>query len=270
MRPPTYIPLLLRSRSSLPARCFTSSARHRRKVHETSHFGIALYQSRSQTLFFSSQIIDHPTIKGFSTAAKYNAISFRDLKSDKSKGSSKSGADQGSDQAPPTQEEDPAERAYRASQREREAHSAKSEQKQRSEQKSNHGGENENSGTDQRERRKKDEAPPPPPYGQQSPWQVFRQTLQSEFKASKEWHENTQALLSSANQFTENESVKRARAAYTAASGAATSGTASAIKGAGRAVGQGAAWTWDSTLVKGVRSGVKTTASGIDKITVSN
>src|SRR5579862_5365702 len=60
---------------------------------------------------------------------------------------------------------------------------------------------------------KKEEAPPPPPHGDKSPWAVFTDTLKSEFKASKEWNESTKDLASSANQFTENESVKRARAA---------------------------------------------------------
>ena len=106
--------------------------------------------------------------------------------------------------------------------------------------------------------------PPPPPHGDKSPWQVFTQTLRSEFQASKEWSESTKALASSAHQFTENESIKRAKAAYTAASGAASSTTSSALKSTGKALGQGAAWTWDSSVVKGVRVGVNLTGKGID------
>lgn len=113
----------------------------------------------------------------------------------------------------------------------------------------------------------KEEPPPPPPHGNKSPWQVFTDTLKSEFQASKEWNESTKALGSSVNQFTENESVKRARAAYSAASGAATSTTSTAFKGTGKALGQTAAWTWDTTVVKGVRSGVNATGRGIDKAT---
>ena len=109
--------------------------------------------------------------------------------------------------------------------------------------------------------------PPPPPHGNKTPWQVFTETLRSEFQASKEWHESTKALASSAHQFTENESVKRARAAYSAASGAATSKTSQALKGTGKILGQGAAWTWDSPVVKGVRSGVNATGRGIEKAT---
>ncbi|KAL8972565.1 MAG: hypothetical protein Q9197_002715 [Variospora fuerteventurae] len=113
----------------------------------------------------------------------------------------------------------------------------------------------------------KEEAPPPPPHGNKSPWQVFTETLQSEFKASKEWNESTKAIASSAHQFTENESIKRARAAYTAASGAATSTTASALKNTGKVIGQSAAWTWDTPVIKGVRTGVSATGKGIEKVT---
>ncbi|KAI9849528.1 MAG: protein translocase subunit [Sclerophora amabilis] len=117
------------------------------------------------------------------------------------------------------------------------------------------------------QKRKKDAGPPPPPppHGSKTPWQVFTETLKTEFQASKEWNESTKALASSAHQFTENESVKRARAAYTAASGAASSSTSSALRGTGKAVGRGAAWTWDTSLVKGVRTGVNATGRVIEK-----
>ena len=124
-----------------------------------------------------------------------------------------------------------------------------------------------NSGESNKNEEKKEEPPPPPPHGNKTPWQVFTETLKTEFQASKEWNESTKALASSAHQFTENESVKRARQAYSAASGTATSATASALKGTGKALGQGAAWTWDTPVVKGVRSGVTATASGIEKAT---
>lgn len=119
--------------------------------------------------------------------------------------------------------------------------------------------------SDKEEQKKKEDAPPPPPHGDKSPWQVFTDTLRSEFKASKEWNESTKALASSAHQFTESESVKRARAAYEAASGAATSKTSTAFKTTGKAIGKSAAWTWDTTAVKGIRGGVSATARGIEK-----
>ncbi|KAL9621589.1 MAG: hypothetical protein Q9160_003981 [Pyrenula sp. 1 TL-2023] len=114
---------------------------------------------------------------------------------------------------------------------------------------------------------KKQEAPPPPPHGSKSAWQVFTDTLQSEFRASKEWNESTKALASSAHQFTESDSVKRARAAYSAASGAATSRTSEAIKSTGKVIGSGAAWTWQTPVVKGLRGGVNATGRGIERAT---
>ncbi|KAL8863124.1 MAG: hypothetical protein Q9178_000498 [Gyalolechia marmorata] len=122
-------------------------------------------------------------------------------------------------------------------------------------------------GRERRKQEKKEDVPPPPPHGNKSPWQVFTETLQSEFKASKEWNESTKAIASSAHQFTENESIKRARAAYSAASGAATSTTTSALKSTGKVIGQSAAWTWDTPVVKGVRTGVNLTGKGIEKAT---
>ncbi|PYH89429.1 TIM44 subunit of mitochondria import inner membrane translocase [Aspergillus ellipticus CBS 707.79] len=108
---------------------------------------------------------------------------------------------------------------------------------------------------------------PPPPHGDKSPWQVFRETLQTEFKASKEWNESTKALASSAHEFSENERIKRARAAYEAASGAASSKTSTALKSTGQAIGKGAAWTWNTPVVKGLRKGVNATGTGLEKAT---
>ncbi|KAK2626941.1 hypothetical protein QTJ16_004116 [Diplocarpon rosae] len=115
---------------------------------------------------------------------------------------------------------------------------------------------------------KKDEKeapPPPPPHGDKSPWQVFTDTLQSEFKASKEWNESTKALAAGAQQFTENESVRRAREAYESTTGAVSSTTAKVLKTSAGAVGKGAAWTWDTSVVKGVRTTVNATATVIEK-----
>lgn len=114
---------------------------------------------------------------------------------------------------------------------------------------------------------KKKDVPPPPPHGDKTPWQVFTETLKTEFKKSKEWEEGTKALASSAHTFTESESVKRARAAYEAASTTATSTTSTALKSTGRAIGHGAAWTWETPVVKGLRKGVSATGKGIEKVT---
>lgn len=149
------------------------------------------------------------------------------------------------------------------------AESAQSEQSSEDQRNDKYGSSNEQAddGRTRRKQEKKEEPPPPPPHGNKSPWQVFTETLQSEFKASKEWNESTKAIASSAHQFTENESIKRARAAYTAASGAATSSTASALKNTGKVIGKSAAWTWDTPVVKGVRAGVNVTGKGIEKVT---
>lgn len=114
---------------------------------------------------------------------------------------------------------------------------------------------------------KKEKPPPPPPHGDKTPWQVFTETLRTEFKASKEWNESTKQLASSAQEFTESESVRKARAAYDATAGAATTKGAQAIKTGARAIGQGAAWTWDTNVVQGVRKGVNAAGRGIEKAT---
>ncbi|OJJ49634.1 hypothetical protein ASPZODRAFT_139013 [Penicilliopsis zonata CBS 506.65] len=118
-----------------------------------------------------------------------------------------------------------------------------------------------------KEEGKKEAPPPPPPHGDKTPWQVFRETFQSELKASKEWNESTKALASSAHEFTESESVRKARAAYEAASGAAASRTSEALKTTGQAIGKSATWTWNTPVVKGLRKGVSATGEGLDKMT---
>ena len=143
------------------------------------------------------------------------------------------------------------------------------EQKPGEEQEASEGSTGDKSGDKgkQEEKKKEEEKAPPPPHGDKTPWQVFTETLQTEFKASKEWNESTKALASSAHQFTENESVKKARAAYTGASDAVGSKTATAFKTTGKALGQGAAWTWDTAPVKGVRIGASALGRGLDKAT---
>jgi import inner membrane translocase subunit TIM44 len=96
---------------------------------------------------------------------------------------------------------------------------------------------------------------------------VFTETLQTEFKASKEWNESTKALAAGAQQFTENESIRRARQAYESTTGAVSSTTGKVLKSTAGAVGKGAAWTWETPVVKGVRTTVNATASVIEKST---
>ncbi|PMD48786.1 putative mitochondrial import inner membrane translocase subunit tim44 [Hyaloscypha variabilis F] len=140
--------------------------------------------------------------------------------------------------------------------------SATGEEKAKEEAKEETEGESEGEGKNKDE---KEAPPPPPPHGDKSPWQVFTETLQTEFKASKEWNESTKALAAGAQQFTENESVRRARQAYESTTGAVSSTTANVLKTTAGAVGKGAAWTWETPVVKGVRSTVNATASVIEK-----
>ncbi|KAH8662810.1 putative mitochondrial import inner membrane translocase subunit tim44 [Tricladium varicosporioides] len=126
--------------------------------------------------------------------------------------------------------------------------------------------EKESEGEDESKKKEEKEAPPPPPpHGDKSPWQVFTETLQTEFKASKEWNESTKALAAGAQQFTENESVRRARQAYESTTGKVTSTAGNVLKTTAGAVGKGAAWTWETPVVKGVRTTVNATASVIEK-----
>lgn len=115
--------------------------------------------------------------------------------------------------------------------------------------------------------KKADNQAPPPPHGDKTPWQVFTETLRSEFKASKEWNESTKALASSAQDFTQNETVKRAKSAYSQVSDTATTTTSAALKSTGKTIGQGAAWAWDTSVVQGVRKGANAVGSGIEKVT---
>ena len=93
------------------------------------------------------------------------------------------------------------------------------------------------------------------------------ETMQSEFKQSKEWNESTKALASSAHQFTESESVRKARQAYEATSGAVSSTASTVVKSTAGAIGKGASWTWETPVMKGVRKGANLTGDALDKAT---
>ncbi len=278
MRPPLRVLPHVRTKGSLKVRCFTSSAllpsgrtASYRRIQTQLHNKPIIASSSSHVLLplLSRFTLFSPLFRrAFSTTPRPFAISFKDLKSDKkSKAPPRQEAKQSSEQETPAKEEDPTEKAYREAQWESQANFKREKEEQKKKEEPSSGSKEEGTGNGERQQRKKEEAPPPPPHGNKSPWQVFTETLKSEFQASKEWNESTKQLASSAHQFTENESVKRARAAYSAASDAATSGTATALKGAGKAVGQGAAWTWESPPVKVVRHGVSATAQGIEAAT---
>jgi import inner membrane translocase subunit TIM44 len=116
---------------------------------------------------------------------------------------------------------------------------------------------------EQGKKEKKGDKPPPPPHGDKTPWQVFTETLQQEFQASKEWNEGTKQLSGQVSDFNNDPRVKAAREA----SEAAKTKTAAALKATASAVGQGAAWTWDTMPVKGVRAAARVTGTGLDYAT---
>jgi import inner membrane translocase subunit TIM44 len=113
----------------------------------------------------------------------------------------------------------------------------------------------------------KKDATPPPPHGNKSPWQVFTETLQTEFKNSKEWNEGTKAIADSAHSFAESERVRKAREAYEASTGKVASATGKVLKTTAGAVGKGAVYAWETPVVKGVRHTVNATADVVDKAT---
>ena len=285
MRPPLHLLRHTQIRGNLASRCLISTtacptgrtAPFRRIQIELCNNKASKSPLLPSYIHFSAwrphNLVDQLSRSAFSTTPRVNAISFRDLKSeDKPKASSSQEARSRADKAAQKQKaaseqtESAAEQAYREAQKEseREREKSRASSKEESTEREKEG----DAAKGEREQKRKEEPPPPPPpHGNKSPWQVFTETLQSEFQASKEWNESTKALSHSAHQFTENESVRKAREASSRAYGAATSVTGSALKGTGKVLGQSAAWTWDSAVVKGVRSGVNATGRGIDAAT---
>ncbi|RGP78104.1 hypothetical protein FLONG3_3782 [Fusarium longipes] len=115
--------------------------------------------------------------------------------------------------------------------------------------------------------KKKEDAPPPPPHGDKTPWQVFMETMNTEFQKSQEWNESTKQIAASANQFAESEGVRRAREAYEKSTGAVSSTLGKGAKATAGAIGKGASWTWDTSVVKGVRKAANVTGDAVDKAT---
>ncbi|KAH6609890.1 mitochondrial inner membrane translocase subunit tim44 [Trichoderma cornu-damae] len=114
---------------------------------------------------------------------------------------------------------------------------------------------------------KKEDLPPPPPHGDKTPWQVFMETMNTELQKSQEWNESTKQIAASANQFAESESVRRAREAYEKSTDAISSTTSKAVKTTATAIGKGAQWTWDTSVMKGVRKAANVTGDAVDKAT---
>jgi len=122
-------------------------------------------------------------------------------------------------------------------------------------------------GDGEKSKEKKQGEAPPPPHGGKTPWQVFTETLQAEFKASKEWEESTKSLTGSINDFTQNPNVQKARSAYAKAAETASSTTGKVFLGTAGAIGKSAAWTWQTPVVRGLRSGAGAVGAGLEKAT---
>ncbi|CAN9150961.1 unnamed protein product [Alternaria sp. RS040] len=138
--------------------------------------------------------------------------------------------------------------------------------KEGEEAKENKGGEEESGEQKEGEegqKKKKEDAPPPPPHGDKTPWQVFTETLKQEFQASKDWNEGTKQLGGALHDFQQNPNVQKAGQI----SEAAKTKTTEALKATASAVGHGAAWTWDTMPVKGVRAAARVTGSGLEYAT---
>ncbi|KAF7537081.1 hypothetical protein G7Z17_g12926 [Cylindrodendrum hubeiense] len=118
-----------------------------------------------------------------------------------------------------------------------------------------------------KEEKKKEDLPPPPPHGDKTPWQVFMETMNTEFQKSNEWNESTKQIGAAAHQFSESESVRRAREAYEKSTGAITDTVGGAVKTTAGAIGKGAAWTWDTSVVKGARKAANVAGDAVDKAT---
>ena len=110
------------------------------------------------------------------------------------------------------------------------------------------------------------DAPEQAPHGNKSPWQVFTDTLSTEFK-TKEWSESTRQLSGSIHDITQKPGVQKVKTAYTKAAEAASSTTGKVIMGTASTVGKGATWTWETPVVRGVRTGAKVVGSGVEKAT---
>ncbi|KAF9871382.1 Tim44-like domain-containing protein [Colletotrichum karsti] len=145
---------------------------------------------------------------------------------------------------------------------------AESEAKEESSEKKQEEGEKtEGEQEGEKKKEKKEDLPPPPPHGDKTPWQVFTETMQAEFSKSKEWNESTKALSGEIQDFTESERVRKAREAYEKSTGALSSAATTAVKSTAGAIGKGAAWTWDTSAMKGVRKVANVTGEALDKAT---
>ncbi|KAK0884778.1 protein translocase subunit [Friedmanniomyces endolithicus] len=216
-------------------------------------------------------------------ATSIRHISFQEMRKErarqkKAEEASKPAAESAPESAPestpqpeaPKQQEpsaaDEAEAAFAGARAEAERQWAKEEARQRKqEEKDGEQTEGSEEGEPAKEKGKDETAPPP--HGSKTPWQVFTETLQAEFKASKEWEESNKQLSGKIHDFTSNPNVLRAKSAYSKAAEVTSSATGKAFLGTAGAIGRSAAWTWQTPVVKGIRHGAVAVGSGVEKAT---
>nr|POE74840.1 mitochondrial import inner membrane translocase subunit tim44 [Quercus suber] len=188
---------------------------------------------------------------------------------DKSKAASKPKPEPEPETAEPeTSTSDEAEQAFAKARAESERYWAKQKaQEDKAQADAEANGEAGGEGEASKEQKKKTDEAAPPPHGNKTPWQVFTETLNAEFKANKEWEENTKQLGGAIHDFTQNPNVQRARSAYAKAAEAASTTTGKVFLGTAGAIGKGAAWTWQTPVVKGLRHGAAAVGSGVEKAT---
>ncbi|OQO12229.1 hypothetical protein B0A48_02870 [Cryoendolithus antarcticus] len=159
-----------------------------------------------------------------------------------------------------------AEEAFAKSRAEAEEHFRRQEEHEKKQEEA--GAEEGKEGKEGEEGKKsKKEESAPPPHGEKTPWQVFMETLNKEFKESKDWNEGTKELSGSIHDFTQNPNVQRAKSAYSKAAEAASTNTGKVLLGTAGAIGKSAAWTWDTPVVKGIRYSAAAVGSGVEKVT---
>ena len=146
-----------------------------------------------------------------------------------------------------------------------EAEQAKQEKKKAAEEAAE--GEEQEGKEGEQKQEKKDIPPEEPPHGAKTPWQVFTETLSSEFKASKEWNQSTKELSGQIHDFTQNPNVQRASSAYKKAAEAASTTTGNVVMGSARGLGKFAAATWDTPVVRVMRQGATAVGTTVEKAT---
>ncbi|GAB7363897.1 hypothetical protein MBLNU230_g4460t1 [Neophaeotheca triangularis] len=249
------------------------AASYQRITSHLRHYSEASLRSRQTStspLPPSFALTSHFLPPSISSAASARHVSFKELREERARqraGISEEDAakakakEKEKEPEPQKSAADEAEEAFAKAKAENDKASGAQEEKQKSEE------EEAGEGEGEKEQKGEEKKPPPPPHGDKTPWQVFTETLSQEFKSSKEWNESTKQLGGSIHDFTQNPNVQRARSAYARAAEAASTQTGKAFLGTAGAIGKGAAWTWDTSVARGVRKAAGAVGSGMEKAT---